>query len=71
MYRAKIVVTANPSFWEGDHRLWEALASGALVLVDPLHVPQDFPLVDGRHVVYFDNHNKRDLWRKLDYYRYA
>jgi hypothetical protein len=28
---AKVVVTANPSAWEGDHRTWEALAAGALV----------------------------------------
>jgi hypothetical protein len=28
---SKIVVTANPSTIEGDHRMWEALAAGALV----------------------------------------
>jgi hypothetical protein len=32
--RSRVVLTANPSEWEGDWRLWEALASGALVLVD-------------------------------------
>jgi hypothetical protein len=32
--RSRVVLTANPRDWEGDWRLWEALASGALVLVD-------------------------------------
>ena len=31
---SKIIVTCNPWSWEGDFRLWEALLSGALVMVD-------------------------------------
>jgi hypothetical protein len=29
--RARIIVTANPAWYEGDSRLWEGLASGAMV----------------------------------------
>jgi len=69
MYNARIIVTVNPANWEGDFRLWEAMATGALILVDPLLVPHYYPLIDQEHVVYFSNQNKSDLWGKLDYYR--
>ena len=69
MYQGKIVVTSNPSHWEGDFRLMEAIASGALILVDTMHVPRPHPLVHDQHLIYYDNHNKSDLWAKLDYYR--
>lgn len=69
MYNARIVVTVNPSNWEGDFRLWEAMCTGALIMVDPVLVPHPFPLIDGEHVIYFSNQNKTDLWKKLDYYR--
>ena len=61
---AKIVVTCNPSFWDGDFRTWEAMASGALVFVDQMHVPVAYPLLDGVHVVLYDNHDG-DLPGKL------
>ena len=68
MYRAKIIVTVNPSHWEGDFRLMEAMATGALVFVDNMHVHRPYPLTHGRHIVYYDNHNKTDLFDKLDFY---
>lgn len=68
MFNSKIIVTVNPANWEGDFRLWESMASGALVMVDPLFVPYPHPLVDGKHVVFYDNHNKTDFMTKLDYY---
>ena len=37
--RARVVVTANPGAREGDHRTWEALASGAAVVVDRMFAP--------------------------------
>jgi Glycosyl transferases group 1 len=69
MYNASIIVTVNPANWEGDFRLWESFATGALVMVDPLFVPHSYPLIDGVHVVYYSNQNKSDLFYKLDYYR--
>ena len=69
MYNSSIIVTVNPADWEGDFRLWESFATGALVMVDPLFVPHSYPLIDGVHVVYFSNLNKTDLFNKLDYYR--
>jgi hypothetical protein len=69
MHRAQIIVTANPSGWEGDFRLCESLASGALIFVDQMYVPRQYPLVHGRHYVVYDNNNKTDLFEKLDLYR--
>ena len=61
----KVVVTVNPSRWDGDYRLWEAMASGATVLVDRLHVPLREPLVDGQHIIHYDNTNRSDFLSKL------
>jgi hypothetical protein len=69
MFRAKLIVTSNPSDWEGDFRLMEAYASGALIVVDRMYVPRPYPLLEGKHVVYYDNSNKTDLFEKLDVYR--
>jgi len=52
--RSRIVVTCNPSRWEGDHRTWEALASGALVFVDRMWTPLRHPLIDGEHCIFYD-----------------
>ena len=54
LYDSKIVLHANPDHWEGDSRLWEALASGALVFVDRMHAPLKQPLVDGEHLIFYD-----------------
>jgi hypothetical protein len=69
MHDAKIIVTVNPSDWEGDFRFMEAMASGALVLVDRMYVPRFRPLGHGVHVVYYDNNNKTNLFDLLDMYR--
>ncbi len=69
MHSAEIIVTVNPSDWEGDFRLWESMASGALVFVDPIFAPHPYPLIHGEHVIFFNNENRTDLWEKLDYYR--
>jgi len=52
--RSRIVVTCNPTKWEGDHRLWEAFANGALVFVDRMWTPLKHPLVDGVHCIFYD-----------------
>ena len=69
MYRGKIVVTSNPSGWEGDFRLMEAIASGAMIMVDTMHVPRPYPLIHGEHLIYYDDANLTDLYSKLDRYR--
>ena len=52
--RSRIVVTCNPNRWEGDHRTWEAFASGALVFVDRMYTPMIHPLVDGKHCIFYE-----------------
>ena len=47
--QAQIIVTCNPSNWEGDFRLWEAMGSGALVFIDEMSTPMPSPLLDGVH----------------------
>jgi hypothetical protein len=69
MYNAQIIVTVNPANWEGDFRLWESFATGALIFVDPIFVPHGYPLQDGIHAVFYDNNNRTELFEKLDYYR--
>jgi hypothetical protein len=69
MANSRIIVTVNPMNWEGDFRLMEAFATGALVFVDYLFVPQSHPFKNKEHVIFYNNSDKSDLWTKLDYYR--
>jgi len=52
--RSRIIVTCNPSQWEGDHRTWEAFANGALVFVDKLYTPMVHPLVGEEHCIFYE-----------------
>jgi len=52
--RSRIVVTCNPSQWEGGFRTWEAFANGALVFVDKIYTPMAHPLVDGEHCIIYE-----------------
>lgn len=52
--RSQIVVTCNPSRWEGDFRTWEAMASGALVFVDRMYIPMKHPLISGKHCYIYE-----------------
>lgn len=36
-----------------DFRLMEAMASGALILVDRMSVPRPYALIEGTHIVYY------------------
>ena len=56
--RSQIVVTCNPGKWEGDHRTWEAFASGALVFVDRMFTPLAHPLIDRKHCIFYDTSNE-------------
>ena len=66
--RSKIVVTCNPDGWEGDYRLFEALASGALVLTDRMVLPYDKPMVDGQHLVMYSLAALNEIDQAIDYY---
>jgi len=68
--RSRIVVTCNPDPWEGDHRTWEAFASGAMVFVDRMFTPMVHPLIDGKHCVFYDISTKglESLKKKVRYY---
>ncbi|KAK3250084.1 hypothetical protein CYMTET_40522 [Cymbomonas tetramitiformis] len=68
--RSRIVVTSNPSSWEGDFRLWETLLAGPLVLIDKMTVPGLLPepLRHGEHFVMYDPTNKTELHDLLLYY---
>lgn len=54
LLNSQIIVTVNPNSWEGDSRLGEALASGAVVLVDRMVDPPP-QYVHGRHLYYYDS----------------
>jgi len=68
MLHSKIVVTCNPNNWEGDYRLFEALASGALVFVDKMKTPIKNPFINGEHLIYYDILNLEELKEKILYY---
>ena len=69
--QSKIVVTVNPPSWEGDHRLFEALASGALVLVDEesRHLLSFLGLRDREHVVLYSVKDGEHLKELLRHYQ--
>lgn len=68
--RSRIIVTCNPGKWEGDHRTWEAFASGALVFVDRMSTPLIHPLIDYSHCIFYDLSNKglKSLQEKISYF---
>lgn len=68
--RSRIVVTCNPSKWEGNHRTWEAFANGALVFVDKMYTPMTHPLVDGKHCIFYEPSDSglNELQKKILYF---
>ncbi len=68
--RSRIVVTCNPGVWEGDHRLCQAFANGALVFVDRMYVPMRHTLVDGKHCFFYDlsDSGLRELRERILWY---
>jgi hypothetical protein len=67
--QTKIVVTCNPTDWEGDSRTWEALANNCLVFVDKMFVPYLHPLINGKHIIEYEFDKMEDFAIKLLYYR--
>jgi len=67
---SKIIVTCNPWKWEGDFRLWEALMSGALVMVDRMAIPgfMPNPFKHRKHIIFYDSNNQTEFNELLDYY---
>jgi len=65
MLRSKVTVTCQPDRWEGDYRLFEALACGPLVLCDHMLRPPR-GLRDGEHLVFY--YDAEDMLEKLVYY---
>lgn len=55
MLDSKIVVNCNPDMWEGDYRLFEALSCAPLVMSDPMITPIINPLINEKHIVYYDS----------------
>ena len=63
MMDSKILVVAQRDAWEDHYRLWEALASGAMVLTDPMLT---LPMKDGIHLRIYQN--LTHLVQLVDYY---
>jgi len=53
--KSRIAVTANPASYEGDHRLWEHLASGNAVLSDHIYTPIPHAPKPGVHYMEYIN----------------
>lgn len=68
MRNSKIIITMNPLLWEGDNRLYEAIASGALVFCDNLYVDIPNKFKDGEHLIYYNARDYSTLIDKVKYY---
>lgn len=68
MFRSKIVVNCNPDNWEGDYRTWEAISTGALVFVDNMLTPVTNPLINEKHIIFYDRNNFSELAEKIMFY---
>ena len=68
LLNSKIIITCNPDWWDGDYRLWESLASGALVICDKMLTPVIHPLEHKKHLIYYDRENIEELSSLIDYY---
>ena len=68
LLNSKIIITCNPDCWEGDYRLFESLASGALVFCDKMLTPVVHPFEHKKHLIYYDRENIDELSSLIDYY---
>jgi len=68
MFHSKIVVTCNPCTWEGDYRTWEGLSTGAMVMVDKMITPIINPLINNKHVVFYDRDDFLKLKKQILFY---
>lgn len=51
---SKVIIACGPDHLGGDSRLWEAFASGALVVMDKPRVALPNPFVDGEHCIIYE-----------------
>lgn len=51
---ADVVVVADPSSYEGQHAIYEAMGSGAVILANRRWVPLPDPLVENKHLHFYD-----------------
>lgn len=63
----KIIVTCQPSGWEGDSRLWEALMSGAVVITDRIYTKYLNKPINDKHLIEFEIGNIEDLFSRLQW----
>tara|TARA_B110001452_G_C15167619_1_gene405890 strand:- start:61 stop:966 length:906 start_codon:yes stop_codon:yes gene_type:complete len=68
LLNSKIIITCNPDWWDGDYRLWESLASGALVFCDKMLTPVVNPFEHKKHLIYYDRENIDELSLLIEYY---
>lgn len=68
--QSKIVATAYPQKHDGDSRTWEAIASGAMVLLDTSYIPTTNPLIDSEHCLRFDASDNESITAAIDRARY-
>jgi len=64
MQHAQVIFTAVPSIYDGDNRTWEAMTSGAVVVMDVNHFPIDAPK-NNRHVIMYNAGNKKSIRRAI------
>lgn len=65
---SKIIVTMNPLLWEGDNRLYEAMASGALVFCDKIFSEISNKFEHEKHLIYYNASDYNHLPSLIKYY---
>ncbi len=68
--QSKIVFTVFPDNHDGDSRIWEAFASGALVFMNISFIPSAFPLIDKKHCIQFDATNAESVRMAISLAKY-
>jgi protein associated with RNAse G/E len=66
--RSKIVVTCNPTNWEGDQRFTEATGSNSLVFQDLMFSTYKNPFIHGEHVMYYNIEHLENLVDQIVFY---
>lgn len=62
---SKVVVSAYPQNHDGDCRTWEAMASGALVVLDTCYIPTNHKLEDNYHILRYNAESMLDISRVI------